>query len=359
MTFLQMTFYENPVWRWFAAVSVILFAWLFLQVSTRLAIRRLRRIAEHTAGQLDDLLVALLYKTRFLFILVISAYAGSRLLALPPTATEILHVGFMIAMLAQAGYWCDGIVTFWLTGTARRRLGADAVTATSLGAIGFLAKLVIWVIVLLIALDNVGVDITTLIAGLGITGIAVALGVQSVFKDLFASLSIIVDKPFVIGDFINVGELSGTVERVGLKTTRVRSLSGEEIVFSNGDLLDSRVRNYKTLTERRIACTFGLAYDTPIDRLSEVPALVRTEIERVPSVRFDRCHLRSFGESALSFETVYYVLSGNYVDSMDARQAINLGILRTFESHGIRLAYPTQTVYVRPAAALEDQKTDE
>ncbi|MDD5265421.1 MAG: mechanosensitive ion channel family protein [Candidatus Bipolaricaulis sp.] len=357
MTFLQTTFYNNPVGRWLAAVGVVLFTWVSLQVVTRIAIRHLRSIAERTSGQLDDLLVELLHKTRFLLVFVISAYAGSQLLSLPVTATKILHVGFVMAMLTQAGYWGNGLVAFWLARIVRRRFGGDASAATSLAALGFIAKLVIWAIVLLIALDNVGVDITTLVAGLGITGLAVALGVQSIFKDAFASLSILVDKPFVIGDFIAVGELSGTVERVGLKTTRVRSLSGEQIVFSNGDLLDSRVRNYKAMTERRIAFSFGLEYGTPTAEVEGVPALVRTEIERIPGVRFDRCHLKSFADSALSFEVVYFVLTGNYLEYMDAQHLINLGILRALEERGLRLAYPTRTLYVRSGASLEDDKT--
>ncbi|MCX6100103.1 MAG: mechanosensitive ion channel family protein [Candidatus Bipolaricaulota bacterium] len=347
MEFLHTTFYGNPVWRWLAAVGVILLTWLALQVFTRVMIRHLRKLAERTEGQLDDLLVELLHKTRFFLVFIISAYAGSRFLALPATALQVLHVAFVIALLAQAGYWGNGLVTFWLTRTVKRRLGDDASTATSLAALGFLAKLVLWAIILLLALDNMGVNVNTLIAGLGITGIAVALGVQSIFKDLFASLSIIVDKPFVIGDFIAVGDLSGTVEKVGLKTTRVRSLSGEQIIFSNGDLLDSRLRNYMRMTERRIAFPFGLAYDTPTAELAQVPSMVKAEVENVPGVRFDRCHLKSFADSVLTYETVYFVLTGDYVEYMNAQQAINLGILRAFEEKGIRLAHPTRTLYVR------------
>ncbi len=347
MQFLQTTFYGNPVWRWLAAVGVILFTWLALQVFTRAMIRHLRKIAERTTGQLDDLLVELLNKTRFLLVFVISAYAGARFLALPATTSKVLGVAFVIALLMQAGYWTNGLVTFWLARIVKRRLGEDAATATSLVALGFLAKLVLWAILLLIALDNMGVNITALVAGLGVTGIAVALGVQSILKDVFASLSIIVDKPFVIGDFIAVGDLSGTVERVGLKTTRVRSLSGEQLIFSNGDLLDSRLRNYMRMTERRIAFPFGLAYDTPTVVLAEVPTLVRSEIEKVRGVRFDRCHLKSFADSVLTYETVYFALTANYAEYMDAQQAINLSILRVFEEKGIRLAFPTRTVYAR------------
>jgi small-conductance mechanosensitive channel len=344
---MRTVFYGNPVWRWFAAVGVILFTWLFLQVFTRVMIRHLRKIAERTEGKLDDLLVELLHKTRFFLVFVISAYAGSRFLALPPTALKVLHVAFIVALLFQAGYWCNGLVTFWLTRTVRRRLGDDAAAATSLAALGFIAKLILWVIILLVALDNMGVNISALVAGLGITGVAVALGVQSIFKDAFASLSIIADKPFVIGDFIVVGDLSGTVERVGLRTTRLRSLSGELLVFANGDLLDSRIRNYAQMTERRVAFPFGLAFDTPTALLGEVPSLVKREIEKVPGVRFDRCHLKSIADSILAYETVYFVLTADYRAYMDAQQAVNLAVLRAFEENGIRLAYPTRAIYVR------------
>ncbi len=344
---LQTVFYGNPLWRWLAGIGVILVTWLTLQIATRVTIRHLRKIAERTTGQLDDLLVELLHKTRFFLVFVISAYAGSRFLALPDAAHHGLRIAFIVALLFQAGYWCNGLVTFWLTRTVRRRLGDDAAAATSLAALGFLAKLILWAIILLVALDNMGVNISTLIAGLGITGIAVAMGVQSIFKDVFASLSIIVDKPFVIGDFVSVGDLSGTVERVGLKTTRIRSLSGEQLVFSNGDLLDSRLRNYARMTERRIAFSFGLAYDTPTADLERVPALVKEGVEKVPGVRFDRCHLKSFSDSVLAYEVVYFVLTANYLEYMDAQQAINLGILRAFEERGIRLAYPTRTLYLR------------
>ncbi len=359
MEFLQTPFYGNPVWRWLAAVGVILFTWAALQIAIRVTIRHLRKIAERTTGQLDDLLVALLHKTRFFLVFIISAYAGSRFLALPAGASEGLHTAFVIALLIQAGFWSNGLVGFWLTRILKRRLGESAATATSLAALGFLAKLVLWLLILLVALDNMAVDITGLVAGLGIAGIAVALGVQSVFKDVFASLSIIVDKPFVIGDFIAVADMWGTVERIGLKTTRVRSLSGEQLIFSNGDLLDSRLRNYQRMTERRIAFTFALAYNTPTALLEEVPALVKALIESVPGVRFDRCHLKSFGDSGLLYETVYFVLTAGYAEYMNDQQAINLGILRAFEARSIRFAYPTRTIYVRNAdSSQQDSASD-
>ncbi len=184
-------------------------------------------------------------------------------------------------------------------------------------------------------------------AGLGVTGIAVALALQNILGDLFASLSIVLDKPFVVGDYIVVDTLQGTVERIGLKTTRVRSLSGEQIVFSNADLLKSRLRNFKRMQERRVAFTFGVTYQTPEALLTRIPGIVREVITPLPSTRFDRAHFQSFGEYALLFEVVYFVTTPDYALFMDIQQAINLGLLGRFRQEGIAFAYPTQTHLVK------------
>jgi small-conductance mechanosensitive channel len=209
-------------------------------------------------------------------------------------------------------------------------------------------------VVLLIALDTLGVDITTLIAGLGVGGIAVALAVQNVLGDLFASLAIVLDKPFVVGDFIDTGgEHVGVVENVGLKTTRVRSLSGEELVIANSDLLSSRIRNYKRMSQRRALFEIGVVYGTPSDKLRRIPELIRKAVESRDNTRFDRSHFKSFGDSALVFETVYFMTVPDYNAYMDTQQAINLELYQRFEAEEIEFAYPTQTLFLKsePAAA--------
>ncbi len=346
MDFLTSRFYDNEIWRWFLTLGIILFVWFVVRVVMRFALRRLHTIVLRTKTRFDDLVVELLEKTKLLFVLVLSFYAGSLALALPDPAGRILRIAFVLMLLLQAGYWGNAFASFWIDRTVRRRMEEDAGTATSIAALGFLAKVAIWGVVVLLALDNMGFNITALVAGLGISGIAIALAVQNILGDLFASLSIVIDKPFVIGDFIIVGESMGTVERIGLKTTRVRSLSGEQIVFSNGDLLSSRVRNYKRMFERRIDFAFGVIYQTPPDVLERIPEIVREIVEAQEDVRFDRCHFKSFGDFSLDFETVYYVLVPDYNIYMDRQQAINLGIARTFEERGIEFAYPTQTLFL-------------
>ena len=355
MSFLQGRFYNNAVWQWVLAGAVVLFVAVVLWMFTRLLLKQLSRWAKRTPGRLDDLIVDLLGKTKLLFLVIVSLYAGSLAVDLPLVANQVLRALSILGLLLQAGFWGNALISFWIARSVRRRLEDDAAMATSLAALGFLSKIVLWGVVLLVALDNIGVDITALIAGIGISGIAVALAVQSILGDLFASLSIIVDKPFVIGDFIIIGDLMGTVERIGLKTTRVRSLSGEQIIFSNSDLLASRIRNYKRMRERRIVFSLGVTYETPFDKLEAIPAMIRKAVDAQPSVRFDRAHFKAFGAYSLDFETVYYMLDPDYNTYMDTQQAINLMLVQRFEKEGIEFAYPTQSLFVHGGGLQEQQ----
>jgi small-conductance mechanosensitive channel len=204
--------------------------------------------------------------------------------------------------------------------------------------------------VLLLVLDNLGVNITALVAGLGVGGVAVALAVQTILSDLLSSLSIALDKPFVIGDFLMVGDMLGSVEYVGLKTTRLRSLSGEQLVFSNTDLLGSRIRNFGRMYERRVAFNLGVTYQTTREQIRKVPAIIREAIETQDRTRFDRSHFKEYGAYSLNFESVYYINGPDYNQYMDIQQAINLTIHEGFEREGIDFAYPTQTLVLQQAA---------
>lgn len=345
MAFLLSEFQGNPVWRWLVAVGILLFVGFVFRILLRVTVRKLRSVVIKTPGRFDDLLVDLLQKTRFLVIFIVSLYAASLILILPQWAETVLRGISIVAVLFQAGYWGNAFVEFWIGRNVKRRLEDDAATATTMSALGFVGKMLIWTIVILVALDMY-IDVTALIAGLGIGGIAIALAVQNILSDLFASVSIIVDKPFVIGDFIIVGEQMGSVEKIGLKTTRVRSLTGEQIIFSNSDLLSSRVRNYKRMFERRIAFSVGVTYQTTSDQMEAIPAVVEEIVSSQPDVRFDRCHFKAFGDFSLQIETVYYVLVADYAAYMDVQQAINLAMMRAFSDRGIEFAYPTQTLFL-------------
>jgi len=346
MEFLQSTYLGNSVQTWIVAVAVGLVTLIVLRLLQSIVARKLSARAERTKIDLDDLAAELVRKTRFFFPLIVALYAGVQPLTLPPSGDSVFRAVVVIALLLQAALWGNTVISFWITRYMQKRMAEDAAAATSIGALRFVGQLLLWTLILLLALDNLGIDVTALVTGLGIGGLAVALALQNVLSDLFASLSIVLDKPFVIGDFIIVGDYLGTVEHIGLKTTRVRSLSGEQLVFSNADLLGSRIRNYKRMAQRRILFSFGVVYQTPLDKLTAIPGMVQEIIESLDNTRFDRAHFKAYGDFSLDYEVVYFVLVPEYNTYMDIQQAINLELYRRFEQEAIEFAYPTQTLYV-------------
>jgi small-conductance mechanosensitive channel len=207
-------------------------------------------------------------------------------------------------------------------------------------------KVVVWGVGIAFLLDNLGFKISTVVAGLGIGGVAVALAAQAVLGDLFSYIAIQFDRPFEIGDFIIVGDKLGTIEHVGIKTTRIRSLGGEQLIFSNTDLTNSRVRNYKRMHKRRVVFKFGVIYQTSLEHMKEIPAIVTDIVKKVEDATFDRAHFCSYGDFSLDFEVVYYVIGSDYNKYMDIQQEINLAIMEEFTKRGIEFAYPTQTLFL-------------
>lgn len=337
---------ENRGADWLAFLITFAAVLLILYAVRRILVKRLARLAARTANRVDDVLAGTFSRTRLLFLIAIATWAGAKMLTLPPAAHSGLNKLVLIFLLIQAGIWLSSVLAFVVRHFVRLEVeDASSQVATSM-ALTFIGRLVLWSVLLLVALDNVGIDINALITGLGIGGIAVALAAQNILGDLFASLSIMFDKPFVLGDFIIVGDLMGTVEKIGMKTTRVRALSGEQLIFSNNDLLSSRIRNLKRMEQRRIVFTVGVTYQTPADKLEQIPAMIREIIEAQPTTRFDRCHFLNWGDSALQIETVYFVSSPEFVVYADTHQKINLAIYRCFEQEGIEFAYPTRTLHL-------------
>ncbi|CAI2718605.1 mechanosensitive ion channel family protein [Nitrospina watsonii] len=292
----------------------------------------------------DRLVQRLAEKTHWLFLLIIAVYVGSQKLPLPDdTMVKWGHVVFLI-MLALVGVWGQNAILLWADQAYQKKKEKDASFATALGVIKFLILLVFYALLMLVALENMGVDIAALVAGLGIGGIAIALAVQKILGDLFASLTIIMDKPFVIGDFIIAGTDMGTVQHIGLKSTQLKSINGERLVVPNSDLLDSRIRNYHKLPERRQLFAIGVVYDTPAEKLERIPGMIQEIIEAQPETRVDRVHFKQFGPYSLDFEIVYWLLKGEYDFLMNTQQAINLALCRKFQEEGIEFAFPTQTI---------------
>ncbi|MEO8030380.1 MAG: mechanosensitive ion channel family protein [Gemmatimonadota bacterium] len=312
-------------------------------------VSRLTRLAKHTATKIDDLVVEVLRKTKAWFLVLIGLSVGTSLLPLGAQVLAVLHGVVTVGFGLQAGLWLTalvgGVLRLWMSDPSTH----DGAAQTTLGALKFLIFLVVWSGLFLLVLANLGIDVTALVAGLGVGGVAVALAVQSILGDLFASLSIVLDRPFAVGDFIIVDDYMGTVERVGLKTTRVRSLSGEQLIFSNANLLSTRIRNYQRMQQRRIVFSFGVTYGTPVSLVRGIPDLVRAAITVSDQTRCDRVHFKEFGDSALVFEAVYYMLVPDYNVYMDTQQRINLALMEQFAARKIEFAFPTQTLYLAKA----------
>jgi small-conductance mechanosensitive channel len=338
---------------WLIALAISIGLGVVVYLLRPALIARLRRNTSESTRSIQTAVIAALTATRLWLVSVFAASIGSHYLELPEAHQKVLSTVTALAFFLQAGFWLSSLLRFWLQRSEDRARQANPGAATSLAAMGFVAKIALWSIIVLLALDNMGVNITALVAGLGVGGVAVALAVQNILGDLFASLSIVIDKPFVIGDFIIVDDFLGTVQHVGLKTTRVRSLSGEQLVFSNSDLLKSRLRNYKQMVERRIVFGFGVVYGTRPEQLEEIGRIVKRLIESESQARFDRAHFFKFGESSLDFEAVYIVLGGDYNLYMDIQQRINLGLMRELEKMGVDFAFPTRTVMLGTPVKVE------
>jgi small-conductance mechanosensitive channel len=346
LEFLQQTILGNTLMQWSLAFTALVLGFILLRLARRVATNRLAALASRTDTAWDDIIVEAIKKTRPLFLLMVSIFIASMFLQLPERALSIIRVAFIIFLLIQLGIWLTVITISIVEHYSKQTLAKNPAAATTMNAVGFISRIVIWSVITLVALDSMGINVTTVVAGLGIGGVAVALAVQNILGDLFASLSIILDKPFVIGDFLIIDELMGSVEYIGLKTTRVRSLSGEQLIFSNSDLLQSRIRNYGRMYERRVVFNLGVTYSTPRDKLKRIPDIIRQAINAQDNTRFDRSHFMKYGDYALLFETVYYVKSPDYNIYMDIQQSIYFAIHEAFEQEQIDFAYPTQKLFV-------------
>jgi small-conductance mechanosensitive channel len=343
--FLDRILFHNSMRQWATALAVALAAFFALLLVRILLVGRFGALAKRTTTEVDDILVELVARTRPYFLAAAALVFGSRFLVLPPTTDTYFSAAFALVLLVQCGLWGGAAVDLWI----QRRAGmqttrADVASVTTIRALGIGVKVLLWIVIFITALDKFGVNVTTLVTGLGIGGVAIALAVQNVLGDLLAALSIILDKPFDVGDSIAVDQMQGTVERIGLKTTRVRSMSGEQIIISNSELLKSRIRNYKRQLDRRVVFTTDLTYDTPAETVARIPGMIREVVSTQQPVRFDRSHFTQYTDSALRIETVYFVLDADYTRYLDIQQTINLELLRRFRAEKIDFAFPTRTI---------------
>ena len=344
--FLSDLYNYNTLREWMTAAIVAVVVFVVGIALRELLVKRVGALAERTTNHVDDMVVELIAKTRAWVIAVFALMSGIAQLTLPPRIELIFGPFSKLVFLWQTALWGAAAVGFWVKYYSMNRTASnDRASVTMITAIGVAAKVMLWTLVVLGALEwAFGLHVTTLITGLGIGGIAIALAVQNILGDVLASLSIVFDKPFDVGDTIGVGDVTGTVEHIGLKTTRVRSVSGEQVVIGNADLLKSRLHNFKRMYQRRVMFRLEMAFDTPPDALQRLPAIVEEIITAQSPVKFDRCHIAGFGDASVRVEAVYYVLDPDYKRYMDIQQAINLEVLRRFATEKVQFALPTRTV---------------
>lgn len=343
--FLQTEFWDNQISDYLIAFGILVIGFIAVQCVGSIVKGRLRQWAKRTATRLDDALIKLAERGVIPLLYLGVFYVAVINLTLHPILNQAINAIVLIVatffgirlIVSLAEYL---IRLYWFT--QKSKSDVERILSALIPAIRTAA----WALGIIFVLDNLGFDISAVLAGIGIGGVAIALASQGVLQDLFSYFSILFDRPFELGDFVIVGDYMGTVEHVGIKTTRIQSLSGEEIVIANTDLTGSRIRNYKRMHRRRVVFQFGVLYETTAEQLQQIPGIVQQIVERIERATFDRAHFFSYGDFSLNFEVVYYVIGNDYNLYMDVQQTINLQLKQALEQQGIEFAYPTQVLYL-------------
>ena len=342
-------YFGNSPRAWLIAAIVAVVVYIVLAIARRVLVNRLGALAEKTDTDIDDAIVDIIKNTKPFFLAAVALGVALQGLDVHAKLIGPLRSTLQILGLLQVGLWISGLISFLIErAMTKRRATADRIGIAAVRAIGVTVKIVAWAILVLLALQFVfEKNVTTLVTTLGVGGIAIALAVQNILADLLAAVAIVFDRPFDVGDSIAIDNLAGTVEQIGLKTTRIRSVTGEQLVIGNAELLKSRLRNYKRLLERRALLQLDVSFDTPPETIQRIPAMMKEIVTAQSPVRFERSHFATFAESALRIETVYHVKDPSYEKYMDVQQAVNLAVLARFKREGIVFAYPTRTLDVK------------
>lgn len=350
--FLDQVYYHNTVRQYLITAGIILGGFLVVLIFKRLIIKHLQAWASKTPGTWDDLIVENIGRSGMPVIFWTIVYWGIHLLEMSDSTARVIRIAASIVITFYVLRVITSVIVQLIKSAVRRR-GHSEAKIRQLGGLIMIINGIVWILGALFLLSNWGVQVAPILAGLGIGGIAVALAAQNILGDVFNYFVIFFDRPFEAGDFIIVDDKLGTIEYVGIKTTHIRSLSGEQIVIGNANLTSSRIHNYKRMLERRVVFTINVELNTPLPLVEKIPALLKSAVERQQRVRFDRAHFASYSDWGLRFEIVYYVLSPDYNVYMDTQQAINLAIYKEFESLHIRFAFPTQSLFIKPSSPAD------
>jgi len=339
---------SNTIQDLLIATATFVVVYIALTIIWKFLLKKVRTIASKTSMKLDDVILDVLEGVGELFYVAIALYSSVQSLSLTPVINVLLKGIFLFAVIYEVIKLIERVIHFFIVKSMKAKqqgLSEEEEKRVS-GVFSIFIKIILWSVGLLLILSNLGFNITSLIAGLGIGGLAISLALQSVLSDMFSSLSIAIDKPFQEGDFIVVGTDKGKVKHIGVKTTRIESVQGEEIVISNSELTTARVQNFKRMKKRRVVFNIGVTYATPTEKLKKIPQIIKDSIDPLKKTEFDRAHFFEFGDFSLNYEIVYYTTSSEYVDYMESQQEMNLKIMEAFAKEGIEMAFPTQTVYV-------------
>ena len=350
---MNSQFLGNALQAYLVSAAAFLAVLGGLPIAKAVALRHLKALAAKTTNDFDDLLHDLLRRLVGPLVYLLTAlYFATLSLTLPENFGRLLQGLFVIILTVKVAQTLQGIAAYGIRNWAERTATEDPTSAAMFKNMTLVVRFMLWAAAFLFIFDNLGINITAFVASLGIGGVAIALAAQAVLGDAFSSFAIFADKPFQVGDFIIVGDLLGTVEHVGFKTTRVRSLGGEQLIFSNSDLTSSRIKNYRRMQERRIVFSVGVIYQTPVEKVKAIPPMIKRIINEQQNARFDRAHFKNFGDFALIYEAVFYVLRPDYNTYADVQQSINFRLFEEFQKAGIEFAYPTQKLYVTTNEAV-------
>lgn len=350
--FLDQVYYDNTIRQYLIAVSAILGGTILVLLIKKVIVRRLQKWAAKTPGTWDDFIVETFARFVVPILIWTIAYWAIHLLALSDETERVMHIATSIILTYYFLRLVSSVVvTLLKSGIRKREHGEEKIK--QLGGLMMIINVFIWFIGLVFLLSNWGIEVTPIIAGLGIGGIAVALAAQNILGDLFSYFVIFFDRPFEAGDFIVVDDKMGSVEYVGIKTTHIRSLSGEQIIIGNSNLTNARIHNFKRMLRRRIVFSVHIQYGTPMETVKKIPEILKKVVLSQALVTFDRAHFAAYNDWSLRFEVVYFVLTDDFNRYMDIQQAINIGIYEEFERQQIRFAIPTQSIVITHAESVQ------
>ncbi|MCW4467713.1 mechanosensitive ion channel family protein [Flavobacterium sp. MFBS3-15] len=349
---LQTTFLNNTVLQWIIAAGIIAAAIILLKIVKFYVIKRLKKWALRTVTTWDNFILEIIEKSVLPMLYISAVYFSLLTLKFNPTADKIIHIAYLVSITFFVLKIISAAFKKFVYSFIDHGEDSESKLKQAGGLIAII-NIIIWMCGIIFLIDNLGYNVTTLIAGLGVGGIAIALAAQAVLGDLFSYFVIFFDRPFEIGDFVTLNNDNGIIEYIGIKTTRIRTLSGEQLICSNTDLTNSRLRNYKRMERRRIVFSLGVTYQTTHSQLAKIPGMVKEIIESKPQLQFDRGHFSGYGDSSLNFEFVYYVTDPDYNTYMDNQQAVYLDIFAAFEKESIDFAYPTQTIIMDKSSELK------